>query len=566
MRLIDLKRTNFAAILILGLFISGLILFPPIKETFEYNPDEGLDAMKASLWLKGFSLYKQIWSDQPPLFTVMLAGWFKIFGASFYHGRILVLLFMGLLLWTFHQTIRLRQGGFCAWCACVFLVLSVSFLRLGSSIMLGLPSWALAMTAVYLLAVYKKNRSDLCLFLSGLFMALSLQTKFSPAFLLPAILLELKEPGGPGISSSKNPLHGLLPAFFWLIITAFFYSVIAFVFFYPDLSLFAEQLFKPHMARLDLPKNDLLVIGRMLSQDIDIALWALAGIMINLRRKNSEITLPFLWLCLSVAVLAVYRPIWDHYYLFLSLPLSWLAGTGVVSLMAESAANGQAAARPALKKARAPIKIFIAALVLLSIAAVPLKFIRTKNSLWGETNAGQREILKLISGQKERVSWIATDMPGYAFYSGMPVPPEIAVATVKRRFANGLSGELFIRTLQKYRPELILLGEFQDYPLAVMSYINENYLSYSRSLVSARTKGYFSPSVFAAVSRDYIGRYLPPRLRATRSRWFHDLIWRKLRVCHIRIFLSGTGTRESYSADTNINIFLRKDKSVRNDF
>ena len=545
------KREIIFPLALILLFIVVLIIFSPIKETFEYNSDEGINAIKSSLFLKGFSLYKEIWSDQPPLFTVLLAFWFKLFGASFYIGRILALLFLGLLLWAFYQTIRLRQGILCAGISCAFLILSAYFLRLGSSIMIGVPSWALAMSAIYLLTLYNKNRSNLFLLLSGLFMALSLQTKFSPAFLIPAILFELKESGNSKTLNPKNPFYRLPPALFWLITMAVFYFTITIIFFYPGLNLFAEQLFKPHMTRLDLPGNNPMVIGLLLSQDIDIVLWALVGIIINLRHKKSGIILPFSWLCLSLIVLAIYLPTWDHYYLFLSLPLCWLAAIGVVSLL------------PPIKAHSMLIKVFLAGLIILTIAAIPLKLIRTKNSLWGETNAKQREILNFILGQKEHIRWIATDMPEYAFYSGMPVPPEIAVATIKRRFTNGLSNEHFTDTLRKYRPELLLLGKFQDYSPSAMSYINENYLFYTQSQVSARTKGYLSPGLFISVSWNYIGQYLPARFRATNSRWFNDLIWRNLRV---PIILIRTKQQEFYSIDARIDIFLRKDISGQKTF
>jgi hypothetical protein len=45
----------------------------PLKETFEYDPDEGVNVIKASLYSKGFSLYDEIWSNQPHLLTYILS-------------------------------------------------------------------------------------------------------------------------------------------------------------------------------------------------------------------------------------------------------------------------------------------------------------------------------------------------------------------------------------------------------------------------------------------------------------------------------------------------------------
>ncbi len=91
-----------------AMYIIINIIKPPLSQTFEYIPDEGFNLMKSSLFLKGYLLYKEIWSDQPPLFTVILSYWLKLFGLSVYHGRILILIFSTILLWAFYQIIKIQ--------------------------------------------------------------------------------------------------------------------------------------------------------------------------------------------------------------------------------------------------------------------------------------------------------------------------------------------------------------------------------------------------------------------------------------------------------------------------
>lgn len=57
-----------------------VLLKTPFLREFQFDNDEGINLMKALLFERGFSLYDEIWSDQPPVFTVLLAWWFKIFG------------------------------------------------------------------------------------------------------------------------------------------------------------------------------------------------------------------------------------------------------------------------------------------------------------------------------------------------------------------------------------------------------------------------------------------------------------------------------------------------------
>jgi hypothetical protein len=58
---------------------------------FSWKYDEGLNAVKAQLLLAGKPLYREIWSDQPPLFTLLLVASFKVWGQSVLAGRALVL-------------------------------------------------------------------------------------------------------------------------------------------------------------------------------------------------------------------------------------------------------------------------------------------------------------------------------------------------------------------------------------------------------------------------------------------------------------------------------------------
>ena len=188
--------TKFKSILIPLLFVVlfiGIILIIklPISQVFEYDLDEGYNVIKSLLFLNGFSLYREIWSDQPPLFTLVLSYCFKLFGPSVHHGRLLILIFSGIFLWAFYQTIKNLWGSFCAFTAVVFLLLSTLFLCLHISVMLCTPARALAMLSIYFITLYKKSCSKRFLVLSGIFMALSLHAKLIMLFLVPLIALEI---------------------------------------------------------------------------------------------------------------------------------------------------------------------------------------------------------------------------------------------------------------------------------------------------------------------------------------------------------------------------------------
>ena len=47
-------------------FFMLLFFFFPFLERFKLDPDEGFNAIKGLLLVRGYPLYSEIWSDQPP--------------------------------------------------------------------------------------------------------------------------------------------------------------------------------------------------------------------------------------------------------------------------------------------------------------------------------------------------------------------------------------------------------------------------------------------------------------------------------------------------------------------
>ena len=63
-----------------GLFFLFVWSWHPFHDVFEFDPDEGNNVIKALMLAEGHALYAEIWSDQPPLFTHLLRGWFALTG------------------------------------------------------------------------------------------------------------------------------------------------------------------------------------------------------------------------------------------------------------------------------------------------------------------------------------------------------------------------------------------------------------------------------------------------------------------------------------------------------
>ena len=93
------------------LFVVVVYLFFPYRERFQFNPDEGGEAMKTMLVVRGYPLYDQVWSDQPPVLTFLLATCLRIFGPDVNAGRTLILLLSAALMAAAVQFLRSNWGG-----------------------------------------------------------------------------------------------------------------------------------------------------------------------------------------------------------------------------------------------------------------------------------------------------------------------------------------------------------------------------------------------------------------------------------------------------------------------
>ncbi|MFH1191195.1 MAG: glycosyltransferase family 39 protein [Candidatus Omnitrophota bacterium] len=500
--------------------------------------DEGIDSIKSLLHLNGFRLYKEIWSDQPPLFTVILSFWYKIFGASFYYGRILVLFFCAFLILAFYLAIKNLHGRIGAFAGCLFLMMSLSYLRLSVSIMLGLPALALAMASIYYGALYAKSKLKYPLILSGIFMALSLQTKFFTVPLIPIIAL--------GIGRARK---------LWLAVVFLTYLTITIIFFYPDFHLLIPQLVKPHFTLLNSSNQHLPVIYAMLLQDYDIALLALCGIILSIKKRGWGFLMPFSWLLLNSAMLLIYKPVWYHYYPLISIPICWLAAISVSSFFSLRASQCWLPKKNTSDIWDVLLRWLTAILLILSITLLPSKYHRMRNSLQGETSIQESQILKLLLKYKPNTRWIFSDIPTFAFSTGMLIPPEIAVTTVKRKFTNEDAGDYFVNILQKYKPEQILISSSYGYSPRIISFIRENYIKiYDDYVLKPPDYPYPNRDLEISWLKEPIGKLLPKKIQFTSNKRLYSLLWHSI--------LIPLPQRKEIAVTihkTRVEIFVRKD-------
>ncbi len=508
-------------------YLLFLIGRAPHLDPHDWDYDEGINLIKALLVERGYHMFSEIWSDQPPLLTVTLAGLFRMTGPDVAAARLLVMLLSALLLWAFYLAVRaslltlfrrgMRSGGdnihddgesllvrphaptddgatIIALIACGLLVLSEFYLRLSGAVMVGLPSAALAMLSIAAVtagATTVPGRPRLLL--SALLMALALQTKLLAAIIAPGAAAAVFYAGlHAGLSADAVPRHWwpqdwrrrLMAVIQWGVLLVIFYLVAGFALG----ALHFDLLFGTHFGTLtrsleDFIQGSTLFFPHLIEQHVASLLLGALGLVYAVRRRAVEVLIPLIWIVTGVAAFSVHRPLWYHHTIILTIPLTWLCAYGVAALWAAFVRAWNLRQEPQ-GTAKAALTALLAAGAVALIALVfwfypnpyPERLawqMTTFRPLYVESVA---ERLRADAGQTDRQDWIFTDHPFYAFQAGLAVPPEIAVLSRKSLETGIITQEMLAQVLRDYEPHFVLFERFTDsYSPEVMDEIHAHY-------------------------------------------------------------------------------------------
>lgn len=446
------------------LYVGFVLAIRPVKQTFEFDYDEGLNLMKALLYSKGFSLYSQIWSDQPPLATVLLSGWFSLFGQSVFAARVLILLFSALLTWSFYQILRNSLARIPAFYGTLLLFTSWLFVRASISVMIGIPCAAMAMLSIYILVLYKKHDCKRLLVLSGVLLALSLQTKLITVFLIPLILFYIVD----SRIRKRITKKVLFSALLWLITIFSIYVLVGFSYHALDYRYLVKAHTSQPIEADIINYNSQEYLQFLFSQDYDYLFLAGIGAAAIILNKQREGFLPLIWLTTATLVLLNHKPIWYHHYTMLAIPIAWLGAYGFALVLNSFPAGWYSNFKQNIKKVSFPC--FAIGLLVYLMIAIPAKPLTKPEK--------DPTVMQLVLKYRESTHWVFTDRPIYAFYAGLLVPPEIAVMSRKRFNSGDLTLDYLLKILQTYRPEQIVLARWTQKIKSdskISAYIDQNY-------------------------------------------------------------------------------------------
>jgi len=486
------RQTMLWAAVSLGL-AAVIVLFFPFRYRIEFDADEGVNAIKAMMVLRGYRLYADIWSDQPPLFTYLLAGWFRVFGLRAVVGRGLVLLFSTALVSLGASYLRRFWGGLAAVCALGTFLLLPFFPRLSVSMMIGLPAISLAFASFYALARWHEGHRLPWLLISALLLGLSILTKGFTFILAPiwflGIILSVRgreareKPGakawtGPALWLGLLVLIGVTAAVGLVGVGNLDQLV--------DVHLQAGQTEAFEVSSTHPP------LGYYLSESMTLFLLAAAGAWTAVRRRSWTALYLAAWIVVGYVLLAVNNPAWYHHQLLLTVPATVLASIAVATSIRDLAGIRNRPSTPlGVVGNLACVGLFLAFLSVRvpgTLDGLDVRLPNFRGPSPGEE--AERELLGVMGNHVAETHWLYTDRPMFAFLTQLPVPPNLAVITSKRLLTGRLTEEEVLRTLEEYKPEMILNARF-SLP-AVQEYMRTR--NYARIDSTMKYRLYFRPT------------------------------------------------------------------------
>jgi 4-amino-4-deoxy-L-arabinose transferase-like glycosyltransferase len=450
------------------LFFAAMFLFFPFRERFEFNTDEGLEGMKALLLARGHPLYTETWSDQPPLFTYILAVGIRFFGTDINAARVLVLLFSTALLAVAVLVLGRTWGGWHALAGVLLIFLLPYYTTLSVSVMVAVPVMTFAMLSLLALMAWHERRQDRWLFLSALALSLSILTKLFIAFLTPVFVLGLLLDERARLGKTHPWTKILRPALLWSLSFAFIILISGVVL--VGSTGMRQLLSLPMSASANEAYLDLVhskPVTYYLADSWPIFFLAVMGChFVAFGRRWISFYL-LAWAVFAFIMLTFYAPVWFHHQLLITIPAAMLAGIAV----------GEALRLlPKIVRTR-PFLYWYAILTVFTLAGLvftlverlpvtlpdferpPVFITKAAHAPWFE-----QMFLTKMTNHAPQTHWVVTTLTTYAFRTGLPVPPVLAVPSFKR-IANGeLTEEQIITIVDEYKPEQVLIRE-NEFPL-----------------------------------------------------------------------------------------------------
>lgn len=419
--------------------------------------------MKAWLHNNDFQLYQEIWNDQPPLLTHLLAATFSLIEPRVNLARGLVLLFATALLWQTWLVLYLLGGTIHAYVGSLFLAIAPNYWKLSVSVMVGLPCITLAMTAVLSIILWHSTGKNLWLVISAVFLSLSVLTKLFTLFLAPIILMGivLNRAGSSKKASWRSPIAALL----WMaVFTGCSLLILLSLVGIENIYLLVDN----HTSARNIAAFQDLALSQSLRNDYRLFLvgFTVWGTIIACQRKQWQILYFGAWSAIAYFLLVNHRPVWYHQVLLLHIPAIVMVGYAMGEIITTVLRRGSSYLRFNWRIILAlfTVAVFYAAVLLIGeqtkTTIKEIKSWQTACNSTVQSTSLDRQFLNEIAQFSSQTNWIITDSPIFAFRAGIPVPPATAVLSRKQLETGNITEQELIGIIEQYQPEQIFFRRF----------------------------------------------------------------------------------------------------------
>ena len=450
-------------ILPLVFFLAGLSIIH-FYGCFEFDPDEGINLMKAWLLENDYQLYVEIWNDQPPILTHLLASTFSFFEPSVNLSRSLILVFSTILLWQTWLVLYLLGGVLHAYIGCLFLLVAPNYWKLSVSVMVGLPCITGAMGAILSIILWHSSKKSIWLIVSALLLSLSVLTKLFTFFIAPIIVVGiiLERIFSKKKISWQQKLQ--LPALWIVIFSGFSLLILLSSIGINNVHLLLEN----HTNARSIEAFQNIALGDSLRNDYRLFLvgFTVWGSIIACQRKQWRVLYFGAWSIIAYSLLVNHRPVWYHQVLLLHIPAIVMVGYAMGEILTTAISSGKSYFRfnGRIILALFTVAVFYAAILLIGeqtqTTAKEINSWRKACNSEIQTTSLDRQFLAEITRVGSKTDWIITDSPIFAFRAGMLVPPATAVLSRKQLETGNITEEELIDIIERYQPEQVFFKRF----------------------------------------------------------------------------------------------------------
>jgi 4-amino-4-deoxy-L-arabinose transferase-like glycosyltransferase len=426
-------------------FVSLITFF--VSAPIEIGHDEHYTVTRAFLWSRGYPLYTRIWSDQPPVYTLILGSLFKCLSPSIVVARGLAVTFGVLLFTCFFLLVKSSSGLLGACIATATLLTAPEVFDLSVSSMLDVPVIAMGLWAFWMFSKWMNDSSRLWLTMSALVLAVSLQVKFTTAFIIPvmaagAVFISHE------IKRERKRVMTDVALWFAIIVSAFF--LIGWV-----SGAQYDQALQSHFSS-EAQKDGPSFALQDLLQYPEGLLGATVGLLVAAFRSHwQRIWLPTVLLTLTIAIHYFHRPYWHYYFPHFAIPLAWLSGHGLAELLRWLG----------IRKHSAPFRSFYwwggcllaSTLVTAFFGFGGTRMVADIAELERLPRPRNNPVIAEMGKYSAETKWVYSEGSIYPFYARLPVIPELAVLSHKRFWSGQIDDQEVFAIVQQYKPEQILV-------------------------------------------------------------------------------------------------------------